>query len=149
MSVNEHRQSFCLNMIVKHEAPVIRRCLDSVRPVIDYWVIVDTGSTDGTQDIIRKHLGDLPGELIERPWVDFAHNRSEALDLARGRADYLLVIDADETLEITEGFEMPRLSADSYDIEVRCGGFTCARKQLLRNSLPCSQVGRKYPKFCV
>jgi glycosyltransferase involved in cell wall biosynthesis len=134
--MNAHGQSFCLNMIVKDEASVIRRCLDSVRAIIDCWVIVDTGSTDGTQDVIRKHLGDLPGELVERPWVNFAHNRSEALDLARGRADYLLVIDADETLEITEGFEMPQLSTDSYNIEVRCGGFTCARKQILRSSLP-------------
>jgi glycosyltransferase involved in cell wall biosynthesis len=145
--MNKHRQSFCLNMIVKNEAPVIRRCLDSVRPIIDYWVIVDTGSTDGTQDVIRKDFGDLPGELIERPWVDFAHNRSEALNLARGRGDYLLVIDADERLVITEGFEMPLLSADSYDIEVRCGAFTCARKQLLRNSSPWHYEGvlHEYP----
>ena len=35
----------CLNMIVKNEAPVIERCLASVRPWVDYWVIVDTGST--------------------------------------------------------------------------------------------------------
>jgi glycosyltransferase involved in cell wall biosynthesis len=148
MSMNAHGQSFCLNMIVKDEASVIRRCLDSVRAIIDCWVIVDTGSTDGTQDVIRKHLGDLPGELVERPWIDFAHNRSEAIDLARGRADYLLVIDADETLEISEGFEMPRLSADSYDIEVRCGGFTCARKQLLRNSLPWRYEGVVHEFAC-
>lgn len=32
--MNKYRQSFCLNMIVKNEAPVIRRCLDSVRPII-------------------------------------------------------------------------------------------------------------------
>ena len=98
--MNAHGQSLCLNMIVKDEAPVIRSCLDSVRAIIDCWVIVDTGSTDGTQDVIREHLRGLPGELVERPWVDFAHNRSEALDFARGRADYLLVIDADETLEV-------------------------------------------------
>ncbi len=48
----------------------------------------------------------------------------------------MLVIDADETLEIPTRFKMPRLTADSYDIEVRCGTLTYARKQLLRNSLP-------------
>jgi hypothetical protein len=41
--MNAVKQSVCLNMIVKNEADVIRRCLDSVRPIIDRWVIVDTG----------------------------------------------------------------------------------------------------------
>ena len=87
---------------------MIRRCLDSVRPIIDHWVIVDTGSTDGTQDIIREHLRDLPGELHERPWRDFAHNRSEALELARGKSDYTLIIDADDTLEISPEYDPSR-----------------------------------------
>ena len=116
--MNEFGQCICLNMIVKNEAPVIRRCLDSVRSLIDTWVIVDTGSSDGTQQIIREHLQDLPGELTERPWVDFAHNRSEALAYARGRADYTLVIDADETLEWDDGFQLPKLTADSYYIHL-------------------------------
>ena len=75
----------CLNMIVKNEAHVIRRCLDSVRPHITHWVIVDTGSTDGTQALIRDHFRDIPGALHERPWRDFGHNRTEALELARGK----------------------------------------------------------------
>jgi transposase len=58
-------------MIVKNEASVIRRCLDSVLAIVSQWVIVDTGLTDGTQDIVREHLRDLPGELHERPWRDF------------------------------------------------------------------------------
>ena len=84
------------------------------RPVIDRWVIVDTGSTDGTQDIIREHLRDLPGDLHERPWQDFAHNRSEALELARGRGDYTLIIDADDALEIVPGADFPAFNIDSY-----------------------------------
>ncbi len=126
----------CLNMIVKNEAPVIRRCLDSVRSIIDYWVIVDTGSTDGTQDIIREHLKDVPGELHERPWKDFAHNRSEALALARPLGGYSLIIDADDTLEIPSGFQLPELTADSYMLDFHDAGVSYQRIQLVRNSLP-------------
>lgn len=43
-----------LNMIVKNEANAILICLESVKPYIDSWVIVDTGSTDGTQTIIQN-----------------------------------------------------------------------------------------------
>lgn len=134
--MNSQGQTICLNMIVKDEVPVIRRCLDSVRPIIDYWVIVDTGSTDGTQDIIREHMKDVPGELHERPWRDFAHNRSEALTLARDRGDYVLVIDADEILQIAPGFELPALVCDSYYIHVLYGGCSYMRRQLVSNSLP-------------
>ncbi|MBM3199172.1 MAG: glycosyltransferase, partial [Chlamydiae bacterium] len=88
-----------LNMIVKNERAVIKRCLNSIKPFIDYWVIVDTGSTDGTQEIIRSCLTDIPGELHEKPWINFGYNRQEALDLAKGKGDYLLLIDADEELK--------------------------------------------------
>lgn len=139
--MNEAGQTICLNMIVRNEAPVIRRCLDSVRPIVDSWVIVDTGSSDGTQDIIREHLKDLPGALHERPWADFATNRSEALELARGQSDYVFVIDADEVLDIDPGFEMPALEADSYNVEMDYSGCRYLRRQLLRNALPWRYVG--------
>ena len=106
-------------MIVKNESKVIERCLDSVKGTIDYWVIVDTGSTDGTQEIIRKFMRDVPGELHERPWVNFGHNRTEALKLARDKADYLLFIDADEVLEINQPIDKSTLQGDGYLIAVR------------------------------
>jgi glycosyltransferase involved in cell wall biosynthesis len=81
------KQTICLNMIVKNEKPVLLKCLESVKPLIDYWMICDAGSTDGTQEAIRSFLKDIPGELHERPWKGFAHNRNEALELARNKAD--------------------------------------------------------------
>lgn len=115
---NKTGATICLSMIVKDEAHVIRRCLDSVRPIIDHWIIVDTGSTDGTQDIIRTAMADLPGALVERPWVDFATNRNEALKLARRHGDYVLIIDADDTLIIPDGFTMPKLREPGYRFEI-------------------------------
>lgn len=129
------RQTFCLCMIVKNEAPVIARCLASVRPLITNWVIVDTGSTDGTQDIIRRELGNLPGKLHERAWKDFAHNRSEALELARPHGDYSLIIDADDALELAPDFRPPLLTEDCYTLDIRDGALLYQRKQLVSNRL--------------
>ncbi|MBL0209636.1 MAG: glycosyltransferase [Holophagaceae bacterium] len=123
-------------MIVKNESRVIRRCLDSIRPFIQAWLIVDTGSTDGTQDIIRDHMKDIPGELVERPWKDFGHNRSEAAELARSKADYLIFIDADNEFVAPEGWRMPDLAADIYTVVLRDGESTYHRASLAANRLP-------------
>ena len=58
-------RSICLCMIVKDEVEFLGRCLGSVRDVIDYWVICDTGSKDGTQHLVRRELAGVPGELYE------------------------------------------------------------------------------------
>ena len=123
-------------MIVKNEAHVIRRCLDSVRPIISHWVIVDTGSTDGTQEVIRAAMADIPGQLVERPWVDFAHNRSEALRLARPRGHYSLIIDADDELVIPAGFTMPKLDAPAYRLTILDSFTRYQRVQMVSNALP-------------
>jgi glycosyltransferase involved in cell wall biosynthesis len=125
----------CLNMIVKNEASVITRCLQSVKPLIDYWVIVDTGSTDGTQKIIQEYMKDIPGELHERPWVNFAHNRNEALNFAKDKADYVLIIDADEQLSLSNDFKLPKLDKDFYYIETSYGGTRYKRIQLINNHM--------------
>ncbi|MBF8263474.1 MAG: hypothetical protein HW387_1139 [Parachlamydiales bacterium] len=101
-------------MIVKNEQAVIRRCLETVKPIIDYWVIVDTGSWDNTRPIIQDCLKDIPGELHESAWVNFAHNRNIALGLAKNKSDYILFIDADETLLFYDSFDKNRLDKDFY-----------------------------------
>lgn len=106
------RPTIALCMIVRDEAAVIGRCIESVRSLIDCWQICDTGSRDGTPALISQLLKDLPGELHRRPWRDFGWNRSELMALAMGRADYLLLIDADMTL-VRNG-ALPPLVADAY-----------------------------------
>src|SRR5262245_5768514 len=128
--------TICLNMIVKNEASVIDRCLDSVLPLIDSWVIVDTGSTDGTQDRVRGRLRSKPGELHERPWKNFGENRNEALALARGAADYLFFIDADETLTIPSGYERGDLTEDGYYLTCEYDGTVYGRCALVAARLP-------------
>jgi len=122
-------------MIVKNENAVICRCLASVKPFIDYWVIVDTGSTDGTQGIIQEFMKDIPGELHARPWVNFAHNRNEALELAKDKADYILIIDADEILIPSPGFVFPQLDKDFYFILTEFKGIQYGRNQLVNARL--------------
>ena len=129
------KPTVCLNMIVKNETEVIRRCLGSSKPLIDYWVIVDTGSTDGTQEMIKDFMKDIPGELHERPWKNFAHNRNEALELAKGKADYVLIIDADDVFEYPSDYKWPELKMDGYFIQVQDCGTNYERFHLISNHI--------------
>jgi glycosyltransferase involved in cell wall biosynthesis len=131
--------SICLCMIVRDEATVIERLIESVRGLIDTWVICDTGSVDGTQAVIERALADVPGTLHERPWRDFGHNRTELMRLAHGAADYLLLLDADMT--VGRAAELPAsLTADSYLIR-SSGELEFWRKLLVRGDRSWRYVG--------
>jgi len=123
-------------MIVKNESHIITKCLDSVKPIIDYWVIVDTGSTDGTQALIREYLKEIPGELHERVWQDFATNRNQALELARGKADFLLIMDADDWLAYDDDFKLPDFTHDGYQIKFFHSSGSFYKHLLVRLDLP-------------
>ncbi len=129
------RPRICLNMIVRNESHIIHELVAAVANTIDCWVIVDTGSSDGTQDIIRRLMADrgIPGELHERPWRDFGSNRTEAIALAQGHADYIWVMDADDVVEGT--VDVTGLTADCYSMRFR-DGITYWRRQLFRDGLP-------------
>lgn len=135
------RPTICLNMIVRDEAAVIERCLASVRPHIDCWLIVDTGSVDDTPARIERALEGVPGELHHSPWRDFGHNRTDALQRARDKADYLLFIDADEQLEVDTAPARPALTAPAYSFETCFGALRYDRVALVSTALPWRWVG--------
>lgn len=93
----------CLCMIVKDEAHIIARALAPVRPWIDSWVIVDTGSTDDTEAQARAALANIPGEYHTHAWTGYADARNRSLELAEqitaGRPAYAFLIDADDVWE--------------------------------------------------
>lgn len=133
--------TICLNMIVRNETAVICELLDSMLPLITTWVIVDTGSTDGTQDMIRDYFAErgIPGVLYERPWRNFGANRTEAMDLAQGHADYIWLMDADD---IWVGRpDLTQLTADNYVVLAKSGRNVFWRPHIFRDGLPWRWVG--------
>jgi glycosyltransferase involved in cell wall biosynthesis/predicted GH43/DUF377 family glycosyl hydrolase len=122
-------QSIGLCMIVRNEEAILERCLRSVAGLIDSWVICDTGSEDRTPEIVQSLLADIPGELHETSWLDFGQNRSELMEIAHGSADYLLLIDADMTVQ--RRASLPPLSSDAYMLR-ETGGLDFGVLRLVR-----------------
>ena len=82
-----------LVMIVKNSGEVLRKCLQSVKPYISKWTILDTGSIDNTPNIIKDEMAGIPGNLYHEPFINFSASRNRSLDLASGLCKYMIVLD--------------------------------------------------------
>ena len=134
------KKSICLNMIVKNEAHIITETFDNLLQYIafDYWVISDTGSTDGTQDVIKKYFDSkhIPGELFQDEWKDFGHNRTLALHHANKKTEYLLIFDADDSIH--GDFKLPHYSSfnkEMYNLKFGGDNVSYVRPLLIDNTL--------------
>ena len=132
------QSTVCLNMIVKNESHIIQETLEMLCSKIQfkYWVICDTGSTDDTREIIIKFFKEkrILGELHCDEWVDFAHNRTLALERAFNKTDLLLVFDADDELHGT--IHIPdKVEHDEYHLKFGQpnSGMNYTRTQLINN----------------
>lgn len=106
------RSTLCLVMQVYNNEDTILACLESLEGLIDYWIIVDNqhGSTDDTYEIVKEYMGGtgVPGEYLfyNQPFHS-GNKRTWALQAAFEKAEYLLVMDADNTLEILPAIDLP------------------------------------------
>lgn len=140
----------CLTMIVKNEAHCIARGLASIKPHIDAFAIVDTGSTDNTKGEILGALEGLPGQLVSRDWNGFGDARSASLRLAQDSGcDYAFVLDADEIFTPRDGFAWPTDGKDFYAIEYAMNGVVWPQGRLFRLACGWRYEGviHEYP-FC-
>jgi len=90
--------SLGLSMIVKNEAKTLPRLAESLRSQIDFWTIVDTGSTDDTMAVAWEVFEGIPGQFLHDEWRGFGRCRTYALRAAQQHTDWVMWIDADETL---------------------------------------------------
>lgn len=123
-AVKQGPKKVALVMIVKNESKNMPRLLDSVQSVIDMISIVDTGSTDNTEEIIlnwgKEH--NIPTVVHHEPFKNFSHNRTHSVKAAKQtypEADYFLLSDADFVWEVDVGnkFDKTLLVDHKYLIE--------------------------------
>jgi glycosyltransferase involved in cell wall biosynthesis len=142
MAQKQQKVKILFATMVKNESKIILKMLESVAPYIDYWVIEDTGSTDGTQDIINTFFKEknIPGFLYHEDWKFHGYNRDHVLQKALSAdsgCEFILRVDADEWLEVDEGFDWDLLKTqDSWQIPSYHGNMLVNRKWMWRTSLP-------------
>lgn len=84
-------------ILAGNNASIVRESVQSVVPFVDRVLLIDTGSTDGTSDIVRESAGDR-FECIHYPWrQDFAAARNFSLQIAaKYGSNWVMTVDTDE-----------------------------------------------------
>jgi glycosyltransferase involved in cell wall biosynthesis len=120
-----------ISQIVKNESHVIERMLDSIKGIIDCAVFVDTGSTDGTQDVIKKwgEKNNIPMFVYDRPFDNFENSRNYAMEMVKDKSQYAFWLDADETIEIGPNFDKNKLDKDLYMFNTYIGAMKYTRNE--------------------
>ncbi len=106
----------CLCMIVKNEEEYLKMCLENALPIVDRAVVVDTGSTDRTIDILQEFGSKV--EIKRFEWNnDFSAARNFSLEGLT--SDWILILDADEKIICNSQKlrnELKHSAVDGYDI---------------------------------
>jgi glycosyltransferase involved in cell wall biosynthesis len=144
----------CAVMIVKNEERVLPRLFKNISGKFSHMVIVDTGSTDSTKELFRKHFRaeKIHGTIVDETWNGFGPARTKAFQIAEqekvdgiNKCDFMMVVDADdhiegnpEKLDLTE-------SVDYYSVMIYTAGINYWQGRIFNLSKPgWKYVGRAH-----
>jgi len=132
--------------IVRNEAAVLPRCVASLMPHIDCAVVVDTGSTDGTPDLLTQLFAEAGKsiEIAHAPFVNFGQTRNDALEIARKSPlsfDYMLLSDADMELRVHTPDWINGHRGHAYDLRQTAGTVSYYNRRLLHRQAPAAYKG--------
>jgi glycosyltransferase involved in cell wall biosynthesis len=136
-----------LNFICKDEEKVIERMLNSSSGILDLIVVVDTGSTDRTIELIKKFGEDnnIPTYIFERPFDTFDKSRNFAMDKLRDVVKEIgwdsndvwgMWYDCDEQLVVGDKFDKNQFNKDLFMINTYISSMKYTRNTFFRVSKP-------------
>ena len=135
-----------LTQIMKNESHVAHRMLNSIKSIVDGIVVIDTGSTDDSINIVRKWGEDngVETHVFERPFDNFENSRNESFKKAReiflskndGHTYYNFWLDFDEVIELDPKFDKQKIDKDLYMFNTYIGQMKYTRNELCRLDKP-------------
>jgi glycosyltransferase involved in cell wall biosynthesis len=141
-----------LTLMIKNEERIVVRCIEHALRVADAVCVSDTGSTDGTLDVLASYFPALrvPTKLVHAPWADFGSNRNSSMLATVALCDelgwdrrqtYSLVLDADMLLRVSDEFDKAALTDGAYLVRQATASLSYYNVRLMRLSEPWRCVG--------
>ena len=131
-----------LTQIMKNEEHVAHRMLDSIKPIIDGIVVVDTGSTDSSISIVENwgKINNVETHVISRQFDNFENSRNHSIEKARefflskndGHTYYGMWLDFDEQIIISPSFSKSKLDKDLYMLNTYIGKMRYTRNEVYK-----------------
>jgi len=132
----EEPNKICLAMVVKNDAVVIRQCLESARPIIDYLSVCDLGCTDDTIETIEAFAQEcrIPvsiiranpkeGQLVNALARDAAQEFLSQINASLS-ATYLLFLEADAICRVEKDFKGKPFEREAYCVRTASNLLSC------------------------
>lgn len=135
-----------LTQIMKDESKVAYRMLNSIKHIVDALCIVDTGSTDGSIELVKKwgEENNIETFVFERPFDDFEKSRNFSIQKAKeiflnrndGNDWYGFWLDFDEQIVVSPKFDKNSLNKDLYMFNTFINSMKYTRNECFRLSKP-------------